>query len=195
MNINHFGPLSPEVWGSVSDWVNITVTAVTLYFIYRTFKSQMEVQQMQLKVINIENERFRKESVPVFEAEVLEDQPAQPTNPKELLVSIGLGLKNGECKNLTLTVDSNIAESLEWSHLAGNFQYVMAGGANLIDVLVTKNDEDEPYIFPLTLNFLYEDMVGNWYKQSIHFIRRRSGKHQVYTFTPIPIFENSVQKK
>lgn len=186
MNINHFGPLSPEVWGSVSDWLNITVTAITLYFIYRTFRSQVEVQQMQLKVTNIENERFRKECLPVFQAEILEDQPAQPANPKELLISIGFGLKKGECRNLTLAVESNMAKSLTWNHLAGNFQYLMAGGANLIDVLVTKNNEDEPYMFPVTLDFLYEDMVGNLYKQKIHCIKRRSGKHQVYTFTPVP---------
>ncbi|MGZ3758114.1 MAG: hypothetical protein ACXVAY_06940 [Mucilaginibacter sp.] len=190
MNINHFGPFAPEVWGSVSDWVYIIVTTATLYFIYRTFMAQLEVQRMQLKITNIENEWYRKESLPIFEAEVLEDQPGQPTDADKLLVSIGFGLKNSECKNLKLTVTSHMAKNLKWNHLAGNFQYVMAGGCNLIDVLVTKKDEENPYMFPIELNFQYEDMVGNQYKQNIHCIRRWSGKHQVYTFTPVPVIKN-----
>lgn len=198
MDINHFGSLLPEVWGTVSDWVYIVVTTATLYFIYRTFRSQIEVQRMQLKMTSIENERYRVESLPVFEAEMMEDEPNQlnkSADPMKLFVTIGFGLKKNECKNLKLKVSSDMAKSLDWTHLVGNFDYIMAGGANLIDVLVTKKDEENPYMFPIELDFQYEDMVGNHYKQSIHCIRRRSGKHQVYTFTPVPNFDIGVKNK
>ncbi|WDF57210.1 hypothetical protein [Mucilaginibacter sp. KACC 22063] len=189
MNINHFGPFSPDVWGSVSDWVYIIVTTATLYFIYRTFRSQLEVQRMQLRITDIENERYRQETLPVFYAEILEDQPNQPSDPNHMLVSIGFGLKKHECKNVKLTVASDIAEKLEWTHLAGNFQYVGAGGANLIDVLITKKQHGYMWMFPIQLTFHFQDMVGNSYEQNIHCLWRGSGKHQILSFTPVPIMQ------
>lgn len=193
MDINHFGPFSPEVWGSVSDWAYIVVTTTTLYFIYRTFRSQLEVQRMQLKITNIENERYRVESLPVFEAEMMEDQPYQydqVADPLKLLVTIGFGLKKNECKNLKLIVSSHMAESLEWKHLVGNFDYIMAGGANLIDIVILKKNDDPFWMFPIELSFNFEDMVGNHYKQTIHCMWRKSGKHQVLAFVPVPAFNN-----
>lgn len=187
MDINHFGPFSPEVWGSVSDWIYIIVTTATLYFIYRTFRSQLQVQQMQLKITTIENERYRLENLPIFKAEILEDQPNESTEINQMLICIGFGLKNSECRNVELTVTSNMAKVLEWTHIVGNFKYVMGGGANLIDVLVTKKDTEQPHMFPISLNFIYEDMIGNKYSQDIHCMWRRSGKHQVYHFTPVPM--------
>jgi len=191
MNINHFGPFSSDVWGTVSDWIYIIVTATTLYFIYRTFRSQLEVQRMQLKITNIENERYRHETLPVFEAEIMDEQPTQPSEPSQMLVCIGIALKKYACKNVKLTVASHMAEKLEWTHLVGNFKYVTAGSANLIDVLITKQEHSHKWMFPIELIFHFEDMVGNSYEQNIHCMWRGSGKHQVLNFMPVPmIYKN-----
>lgn len=63
---NNFGPFSSEVWGSVSDWVLTLATIITLYFIYRTFQSQLIVQKSQLDLTQIEIDRFLAENRPSF---------------------------------------------------------------------------------------------------------------------------------
>jgi hypothetical protein len=59
MTINDFGSFKSEVWGTVSDWVTISVYAITAYFIYRTLRSQLSIQQ-------IESNRAAREIRPVF---------------------------------------------------------------------------------------------------------------------------------
>ncbi len=38
-----------QVWGTVSDWVMIGVTAATAYYLYQTLQSQRETQDLQQK--------------------------------------------------------------------------------------------------------------------------------------------------
>lgn len=64
-------PFLSSVWGSVSDWALILVTAFTLYFLRKTLKSQLKVQELQLKNTLIENERYRMEHIPKFHIEAL----------------------------------------------------------------------------------------------------------------------------
>jgi hypothetical protein len=49
-----------DVWGTVSDWVMITVTAVTAYFLWNTLKSQKEVQATQNRLLKIEQLRVKE---------------------------------------------------------------------------------------------------------------------------------------
>lgn len=51
-------PFLSSVWGSVSDWALIFVTAFTLYFLRKTLKSQLKVQELQQEINRIEVARF-----------------------------------------------------------------------------------------------------------------------------------------
>jgi len=53
-----------DVWGTVSDWAAVTVYAITGYLIYKTLKSQKEVQQTQNKLLRIEQLRLRENFKP-----------------------------------------------------------------------------------------------------------------------------------
>jgi len=53
MDINNFGPFRFEVWGNVSDWAMVIVTAITGILILLTFRSQQKLQKL-------ENEIYRK---------------------------------------------------------------------------------------------------------------------------------------
>jgi len=59
-------PFIADVWGTFSDWAMVIVTGLTLYFIVKTFRSQQHVQNLQLKMTLIENERYRFEIMPKF---------------------------------------------------------------------------------------------------------------------------------
>lgn len=44
---------NPDIWGTVSDWAMVLVTALTFYFIYRTFKQQQALlgfERIKLKI-------------------------------------------------------------------------------------------------------------------------------------------------
>jgi hypothetical protein len=53
-------PFPADIWGTVSDWVMIAVTAITAYFLWRTLKSQKEVQQTQNRLLKIEQLRVKE---------------------------------------------------------------------------------------------------------------------------------------
>lgn len=60
-------PFDVRVWGGVSDWVMICVTGLTAFLLYRTLKSQTAIQKMQQRITNIEDFKFRRELMPVFD--------------------------------------------------------------------------------------------------------------------------------
>lgn len=53
-------------WGSISDWVMIAVTITTATFLYKTLKSQKEVQSVQNKLFRIEQARFNESIKPIL---------------------------------------------------------------------------------------------------------------------------------
>jgi hypothetical protein len=55
-----------DIWGTVSDWVMISVTAITAFFLFKTLKSQKEVQQTQNEMFRIESIRFKESIKPVL---------------------------------------------------------------------------------------------------------------------------------
>jgi hypothetical protein len=55
-----------ENWGTIADWAMIVVTAITAYFLYKTLKSQKDVQKTQNDLYRIESIRFRESIKPVL---------------------------------------------------------------------------------------------------------------------------------
>jgi hypothetical protein len=55
-----------DVWGTVSDWVMVSVTSITAYYLYQTLKAQKDVQRDQRTLTEIEVFRHRESIKPVF---------------------------------------------------------------------------------------------------------------------------------
>ncbi|GAA4100427.1 hypothetical protein [Mucilaginibacter panaciglaebae] len=58
--------LPAEVWGTVSDWFMVAVTSVTAFYLYKTLRSQQEVQKTQNELFTIENIRFKESIKPIL---------------------------------------------------------------------------------------------------------------------------------
>lgn len=59
-------PFISDVWGTASDWVTTIAAIVTLYYIVRTFQSQLIVQKSQVELTKVEVDRFIYENKPIF---------------------------------------------------------------------------------------------------------------------------------
>ncbi len=66
MILHNVFTFSAEVWGTVSDWVIIAVTGISLYYLRKTLQSQLEVQQMQQQLADYEKYNFLKSIRPSF---------------------------------------------------------------------------------------------------------------------------------
>ncbi|SHM44361.1 hypothetical protein [Flavobacterium chilense] len=63
----------PEIWGTVSDWLMVAVTTLTAYYLYKTLKSQKEVQITQNRLFEIESVRFRESIKPDLKYKISEN--------------------------------------------------------------------------------------------------------------------------
>ena len=63
MTLTYF---DPDIWGTVSDWFMVIITAITAFYLYKTLQSQKTVQETQNKLFEIETIRFRESIKPVF---------------------------------------------------------------------------------------------------------------------------------
>lgn len=92
---NNFGPLNPNIWGNVSDWVMVTVTGVTGYLIWRTFRSQLEVTRIQQL-------NYRLKALPELNAKVEQSQiiVRVSQNPIKILRTAYIKLNRLEYFNL-----------------------------------------------------------------------------------------------
>ena len=71
MNINNFGPFNSDVWGTVSDWFIGLITLGTVYFLYKTLKSQIKVQLQQQAITEIELRRYLDAIKPDLNGELI----------------------------------------------------------------------------------------------------------------------------
>ena len=55
-----------DVWGTVSDWVMVFVTTGTLLGLYFTLRSQVKVENIQLKLAKLEEDTYIRSIMPTF---------------------------------------------------------------------------------------------------------------------------------
>src|SRR5690554_4717363 len=85
-------PFIAEVWGTVSDWVMIFVTAITAYLLWNTLQEQKEFTKIEL-------ERFSREKPPTFTSgKSIGNSPQQPMFPMGFHVRV----TNNRLKNLVI---------------------------------------------------------------------------------------------
>lgn len=67
-------PFHADVWGTASEWVMIVVTTITAIFLYRTLRSQQEVQKSQNRLLEIEQLRLREDYRPELKIFMVSNQ-------------------------------------------------------------------------------------------------------------------------
>lgn len=154
-------------WGSVSDWVMIAVTIVTAIFLYKTLKSQKEVQQVQNELFKIERTKFNESIKPILSYSVSTETMIPSDKSKKILTVEVIN----ETANIALKI-SKILSPKETS----NQIFIPTEIFNKRDHL-TKGDKPLLFYFlidgtPNAINWLffevtYEDIYKNKYKQRV----------------------------
>ncbi len=73
------------MWGTISDWFMIGVTALTAYYLYKTLQSQKEVQRTQTELFKIESIRFRESIKPILKYAASTDKMRSEDKDRKIL--------------------------------------------------------------------------------------------------------------
>jgi hypothetical protein len=172
------------VWGPVSEWLMVIAIIAAALCLYKTLKSQKEVQLTQNEIIKIENIRFR-ESI----------------KPELTYVAYNNKIKSADKSKKVLTIEvSNETDSiaLEVSFTMPDEEQTKEVSIPLMDSATTRKYMVKGDI-PLMLNFLldsklpvsgylifalkYQDIVGTKYKQNV-FCLCDEGGVEIYPYLP-----------
>jgi len=161
------------VWGTVSDWIMIFVTAITAGFILSTLRSQMKVQKLQENTSHIENERFRFEIMPSFEIKCETNNGSEKETGIDIYLYFELKLIANPAKNIQVSFNQNLC-GLILQEGANTSKIFMNVGTNLLfdgHFHSAKNPsraDNFHKIFwdcPLSIKVEFEDINNNKYEQ------------------------------
>lgn len=157
------------IWGTVSDWVMIIVTAVTAILLWKTLNAQINVQTLQTKLLKIENERFRSEILPMFDIQI--DAPALEIENGEIIFDLGfLSIILNENPALDVTIRiSNSGRPLsdEWRLSQTELARKKIPPFKVITITGEFNGttDSDRYYFSFDIDIVYGDKDGNRYLQ------------------------------
>lgn len=186
--------LSPEIWGTVSDWFMVLVTLVTAVFLYKTLKSQMDVQKQQSILANIEIKRFRKTVLPkIF---IGEKSLTSSFDTANNLYNLFYTLVFAENPALDVTIYSNMKLNINLinkeypqfiyegknddTDIAKLYKYEMSGTTKpntgiLINFKLIENLILDSYkSFNDTIIIRFRDIENYEYEEKIHFIKSKN---------------------
>ena len=154
----------PEIWGTVSDWFMVAVTMLTAYYLYKTLKSQKEVQITQNKLFEIESVRFRESIKPVLKYSISENviTPQERENSKVYTIEVTNDSYNTA---LEISVDHPERDDIKrvaWAPQKQN-HLKKTDGIYLIHFLIEKFSDNHLIIFSIE----YKDLSGTKYKQGV----------------------------
>jgi hypothetical protein len=81
-------PFHADVWGTASEWLMILVTAGTAYLLWRTLKSQKEVQEAQNKLLEIEQFRVREACKPDIRYKYMQPEHLLKTGANLICIAV-----------------------------------------------------------------------------------------------------------
>lgn len=156
-----------EIWGTISDWVMVSVTTITAYYLYQTLKSQKEVQQIQNELFKIESLRFRESIKPILKFSASTDKMIPGDEDKKILV---FEVSNAT-ESAALEVSRFVTEHAQEQQifiprgLDDRRQHITKGDNPLVFFFLidTKAPASEWVAFALT----YKDIAGVKYMQRI----------------------------
>jgi hypothetical protein len=191
MNINNFGPFDPAVWGTISDWVVILIYIVTGCIVYKTLKSQLVLQQLQQKQIDVLLFNHKKESKPEFELSISDSDKSLLHMVYEMgygfdedyLLNFNFKLKYNQAKNISLIIedeagielDPYMNDVIDWMDIGQSFRisynYNMFSDIKEPEIknLLLKAMKIKGPFCDRTFQINFQDYSGINYKQFITF--------------------------
>jgi len=128
----------PTVWGTVSDWIVAMATIFSLFFLIMTLRSQISVQKMQIKLLNIENARFLKDQNLSVQIDILSFKPYKLGEESFLVIfELRIRVQNASFKKLTLDFDKDVILGVDQPK---DFDFLYDG-----DVIDYKFSHEMPY--------------------------------------------------
>jgi hypothetical protein len=154
-----------ENWGTIADWVMIGVTAITAYFLYKTLKSQNDVQKTQNDLYRIESIRFRESIKPVLKySGAVDMMKLEDTDKKILTIEV-----TNETNSLALKISRVVKQSDKPNQifipmgLSDKCDHLINGDKPLLYHFLIDNPMNNWVIFSLS----YQDVAGTKYKQAV----------------------------
>jgi hypothetical protein len=180
-------PFHADVWGSVSDWVMILVTAVTAYFLYNTLKSQKEVQQAQNELLTIEQIRLKEQFKPKVEYyEFLDGTKERYAHKlKKGSEFLSVAVKNIS-DNIAINYDFFTPDNPQVEAVEKFFpQPSLIKGNEYASIhFIIKNIQHKNQIhYGFTFFFFYSDLIGTKYKQRV-YCEKKNGELSIRTHMP-----------
>ncbi|HVW97057.1 MAG TPA: hypothetical protein VHA56_13890 [Mucilaginibacter sp.] len=171
MNNSHL-VFPAEVWGTVSDWVMIVVTTITAYFLYKTLRSQKDVQKAQNKLLQIEQVRLREDYKPALKYSRFEGGVTTKTIDSTLLVGKSIvsiavmSSSDNHVLNIDIIFVDNEKAFLTRLGMATPINLFQKGKYVPLDFLVSSVNG---YLLAYNFHFsiTYEDVAGTKYTQRV----------------------------
>jgi len=183
-------PFHADVWGTASEWVMIIVTMITAYFLWKTLKSQKEVQETQNKLLKIEHLRLREDFKPKLSySRFLENFKID--DPDRIPICIAV-------RNLSANVALNfqgkllkLDDSIKQIIFKPPVFTLSNDGPNAELYFLVKHIQGQNLNCTIYLSIEYEDVVGTKYTQTIAF-DAFAGIEEFRTFDPMIVKETDL---
>lgn len=151
-----------DVWGHVSDWVMVIFAATSAIFLYKTLRSQQDVQKTQNELYKIESIRFRESIKPILKYSGSIDKMKPGDESKKILTIEVIN----ETSSIALDISKIVANNKHSNQI-----FIPIGFADRRNHLVK---DDAPLLFHFLLDseyvtfiLTYQDVAGSKYKQSV----------------------------
>lgn len=152
-------PFIAEVWGTVSDWVMVCVTAITAYYLYQTLQEQKEFTKIEL-------ERYARENPPTFTSNNIGKTGYNTTLPQTFKVR----LENNQLKNLSINVVFPTGFSVKHNYTSSES---LLRDSEIVFTIDSDNDNTSLKGCHGTITFKYNDMLNNRYIQVLEILSAR----------------------
>jgi|GEM_PF-5301439 len=159
-SINDFGPFQSDVWGTVSDWIIVLVTACTGLFIYLTLRSQTKVQSLQQELLKIEKFRYRKQFEPEFIITSHSEWTSEPQ--KKLIVSLSIQLTKNTAYSIRIVKKADKVFESYYKHI----DEIKVNNIEFLAENKMVKDEDAYYFY--NIHIYFKDANKETYVQNIH---------------------------
>ena len=173
MNVNDFGPFNFDVWGTVSEWVYVFVTAITGYLIWRTLRSQQKVQKLQQTLAEIESHRFRESNKPKFGLKIKSNtQFLQNPGKIKLEASFTISALNHVAFDVAIVIqpvgDFDFQPNEGYPKL---YKKIIPGMSptlkGIVNSSILDKEDENKYLLNFDVVLEYQDLYKNHYKQII----------------------------
>lgn len=156
---------SAEVWGTVSDWFMVAITSVTAYYLYKTLKSQQEVQKTQNELFAIESIRFKESIKPILKYTGTTEMMRPGEETKKILTVEVLNETSSIALNISKIVSEKDQIFIPMGFSDARTHLVKGDAPLLFHFLIdTKGGRF------VTFSLSYQDIAGTKYKQGVFCI-------------------------